>query len=107
MRQIRLTGRERAVVRAVGFAEATLGEQIREHTQMPLDDLTDVLNALLAAGFVETQPYRDEITAAELGTIEFEVNPGFAHELKDAMFRIRRPSLGNDGLENSADSCVR
>ena len=88
MRQIRLSGRERAVVRAVGFAEATPGEQIRQHTQIPLEDLADVLNALLAAGFVESQPYREEITAAELVTIEFEVNPSYAHELKDAMFRV-------------------
>lgn len=88
MRQIRLSGRERTVVRAVGFAEATPGKQIHEHTQIPLDDLADVLNALLAAGFVESQPYREEITVEELVSIEFEVNPSYAHELKDAMFRI-------------------
>jgi hypothetical protein len=88
MRQIRLSGRERAVVKAVGFAEATPGAQIQEHTRIPLEDLTDVLNALLAAGFVESEPYREEITAAELATMEFEVNPSYAHELKQAMFRV-------------------
>ncbi len=88
MGQIRLSGRERTVVRAVGFAEAIPGKQIHEYTQIPLDDLADVLNALLAAGFVESQPYREEITVEELVSIEFEVNPSYAHELKEAMFRV-------------------
>ena len=88
MRQIKLSGRERAVVRAIGFAEAVPGEQIRDHTQIPSDDLTDVLNALLAAGFVESQPYRDQINAADLATMEFEVNPSYAHELKAAIYRL-------------------
>ena len=50
MRRIKLSGRERAVLKALGFAEAILGEQICEYTQIQPDDLTDVLNALLAAG---------------------------------------------------------
>ncbi|HEY3600611.1 MAG TPA: hypothetical protein VGK72_01495 [Chthoniobacterales bacterium] len=87
MRQIRLSGRERAVVRAIGFADAIPGEAIRDHTQIPSEGLTDVLNALLAAGFVESRPYREEITSAELSATEFEVNPSYAHELKEAMYR--------------------
>jgi hypothetical protein len=86
MRQIRLSGRERAVVRAIGFADARPGETIRDHTQIPSESLIDVLNALLAAGFVESRPYREEITAAELAGMEFEVNPSYAHELKQAMY---------------------
>lgn len=88
MRRIKLSGRERTVMKAVGFTEATLGEEIREHTQIPLDDLTDVLNALIAAGYVETRPYRDQIVATELATMEFEVNPSYAHELKESMLRL-------------------
>jgi hypothetical protein len=87
MRRIKLSGRERAVLRAVGFADAIPGEEIREHTQIPLEDLTDVLNALLGAGFVESCPYRDQITVGELAAMKFEVNPSYAHELKDAMLR--------------------
>ena len=45
MRRIKLSGRERAVLKALGFAEAMPGEQIREYTQIQPDDLTDVLNA--------------------------------------------------------------
>jgi DNA-binding MarR family transcriptional regulator len=88
MRQIKLSGRERAVVRAIGFAEPIAGEQIRDHTQIPPEDLTDVLNALLAAGFVESQPYREQIDQSELATLEFEVNPSYAHELRAAMYRL-------------------
>jgi hypothetical protein len=87
MRQIKLSGRERAVVRAIGFAEGMGGEEIREHTRIPAEDLTDVLNALLGAGFVESQPYRDQITTPELATLQFEVNPSYVHEIKGAMKR--------------------
>jgi hypothetical protein len=87
MRRIKLSGRERAVLKAVGFAEAVPGEQIREYTQIQPDDLTDVLNALLAAGYVESKPYREQITSAEMTTVKFEVNPGYIHELKTSMAR--------------------
>ena len=85
MRRIKLTGRERAVLKAIGFADARPGEQIHDYTQIPLEDLTDVLNALLTAGFVESLPYREQITAADLPTMEFEVNPSYAHKLKNSM----------------------
>jgi hypothetical protein len=85
MRRIKLSGRERAVLKALGFAEAMPGEQIREYTQIQSDDLTDVLNALLAAGYVESKPYREQVTSAEMPTVEFEVNPAYAHELKTSM----------------------
>ena len=87
MRRIKLSGRERAVLKALGFADAVLGAEVQEHTQMQPDDLTDVLNALLAAGYVESKPYREQVTRAEMPTVEFEVNPAYVHELKVAMAR--------------------
>ena len=87
MRRIKLSGRERSVLKALGFAEAVFGSQLQEHTQMQPDDMTDTLNALLAAGYVESKPYREQITAAEMSAIEFEVNPGYVHELRTAMLR--------------------
>ena len=87
MRRIKLSGRERAVLKALGFAEAILGEQIREYTQIQPDDLTDVLNALLAAGYIESIPYREQVTSTEMPTVEFEVNPAYTHELKSSMQR--------------------
>ena len=87
MRQIKLSGREHCVLKAIGFTEAVLGAELQEHTQMQPDDLTDTLNALLAAGYIESKPYREQITATEMVAIEFEVNPGYVHELRTAMFR--------------------
>ena len=46
-----------------------------------------MLNALLAAGYVESKPYREQVTSAEMATVEFEVNPAYAHELKSSMQR--------------------
>ena len=87
MRRIKLSGRELAVLKALGFARAVPGSDILDFTQMQADDVTDVLNALLAAGYVESKPYREQVTPAEMVTIEFEVNPGYVHELKAAMAR--------------------
>ena len=87
MRRIKLSGRERAVLKALGFANAMLGSEIVEYTHIQADDVTDILNALLAAGYVETKPYREQVTSTEMVTFEFEVNPAYAHELKVSMAR--------------------
>lgn len=87
MRRIKLSGRERSVLKAIGFAEGALGADLIEHTQMPPDDITDVLNALLAAGYVESRPYAEQVKAAEVPAIAFEVNPGYVHELRESMAR--------------------
>ena len=87
MRKIKLSGRERAVLKALGFAEAVTGGQVLEHTQLQPEDLTDTLNALLAAGYVESKPYREQVSKDEMPAVEFEVNPGYIHELKSTMQR--------------------
>jgi len=87
MRRIKLSGRERAVLKALGFANAMLGSEIVEYTQIQADDVTDILNALLSAGYVESKPYREQVTSTEMVTLEFEVNPAYAHELKISMAR--------------------
>jgi DNA-binding MarR family transcriptional regulator len=85
MRRIKLSGRELAVLKALGFTNAMLGSDIMEYTQMHAEDVTDILNALLAAGYAESKPYREQVTRAEMLTIEFEVNPAYVHELKATM----------------------
>ena len=87
MRRIKLSGRELAVLKALGFTNAMLGSDIVEYTQMQAEDVTDILNALLAAGYVESKPYREQVSPTDMVTIEFEVNPGYVHELKAAMAR--------------------
>lgn len=87
MRQIRLTGREAAVVRMIGFAEGMLGSEIQETTQILPEDLTDTLNGLLSAGLAESVPYRDQVNVEEMPATTFELNPAYAHELRTALKR--------------------
>jgi hypothetical protein len=87
MRSIKLTGREATVVRAIGFTESMLGAEIQDFTHMELEDVTDTLNGLMAAGFVESVPYCEEVQLAEMPVTAFEINPSFVHELKHAIQR--------------------
>ena len=87
MRSIKLTGREATVVRAIGFTESMLGAEIQDFTHMELEDVTDTLNGLMAAGFVESVPDCEEVQLAEMPVTAFELNPAFVHELKHAIQR--------------------
>jgi hypothetical protein len=87
MRNIRLSGREATIVRAIGFSEPMLGAEIQDSTHMEGDDVTDTLNSLMSAGFVETVPYYEEVQLAEMPVTAFELNPAYAHELKQALYR--------------------
>jgi len=87
MRHIKLTGREATVLRAIGFAESMLGTEIQDFTRMEVEDVTDTLNSLMAAGFVESIPYYEQVQLAEMPVTAFEVNPAYVHELKQAVSR--------------------
>jgi hypothetical protein len=87
MRHIKLSGREATVVRAIGFTEAMMGAEIQDSTHMAVEDVTDTLNSLMSAGFIETVPYYDEVQMAEVPVTAFELNPAYAHELKQALYR--------------------
>ena len=87
MRNIKLSGREATVVRAIGFTEAMMGAEIQDCTHMDVEDVTDTLNSLMSAGFVETVPYYEEVQLAEMPVTAFELNPAYAHELKLALNR--------------------
>jgi len=87
MRHIKLTGREVNVVRAIGFAESMLGAEIQDYTRMQSEDVTDTLNGLISAGFVESIPYTEQVQIAEMPVIAFEINPAYAHQLKQALVR--------------------
>lgn len=86
MRQIKLTGREATVVRAIGFTEAVAGAEIQEFTRMQPEDVTDTLNGLMSAGFVESVPYLEQIDMAEMPVTMFEINPGYVHEIKATFY---------------------
>jgi len=87
MRTIKLSGREASVVRAIGFTNSMLGAEIQDFVRMESDDVTDILNSLMAAGFVESIPYAEQIQLAEMPVTAFEVNPAYMHELKRALIR--------------------
>jgi negative regulator of sigma E activity len=87
MRHIKLSGREATVVRAIGFTEAMMGAELQDTTHMDSEDVTDTLNSLMSAGFVESVPYYDEVQLAEMPVTAFELNPAYASELKQALYR--------------------
>lgn len=87
MRHIKLSGREATVVRAIGFTEAMMGAELQDTTHMDSEDVTDTLNSLMSAGFVESVPYYDEIQLAEMPVTAFELNPAYANELRQALYR--------------------
>jgi hypothetical protein len=87
MRNIKLTGREATVVRAIGFAEAMVGAEILDYTRMEPEDLTDTLNSLMSAGFAESVPFSEQVDMAEMPVTSFELNPAYVHELKQALLR--------------------
>ena len=86
-RPIKLTGRESGVLRAIGFGLGIRGGELCERLQMAPEDLVDVLNTLLDAGFVETGSMRENVALDDYATEEFEVNPSYAGDLKEAMRR--------------------
>lgn len=87
MRFIKLSGREATIVRAIGFTEPMMGAEIQDSTHMAGEDVTDTLNSLMSAGFVETVPYYEEVQLAEMPVTAFELNPAYAQELKQALYR--------------------
>ena len=87
MRNIRLSGREATIVRSIGFTEAMMGAEIQDNAHMDADDVTDILNGLMSAGYVESIPFYEEVQIAEMPVTAFEVNPAYIQELKQALYR--------------------
>jgi hypothetical protein len=74
-------------VGAIGFAESMLGAEIQDHLRMESEDVTDTLNSLMAAGFVESIPYAEQVQLAEMPVTAFELNPAYTYEPKRAVIR--------------------
>jgi hypothetical protein len=87
MRYIKLSGREATIVRAIGFTEAMMGAELQDQTHMDSEDVTDALNSLMSAGFVESVPYYEEVQLAEMPVTAFELNPAYTSELRQALYR--------------------
>jgi len=87
MRNIKLSGREATIVRSIGFTEAMIGAEIQDCTRMEVEDVTDALNSLMSAGYVESIPFCEEVQIAEMPVTAFELNPAYVHELRQALYR--------------------
>lgn len=85
MRHIKLSGREATVVRSIGFTEAMMGAEIQDCTHMEAGDVTDTINSLMSAGYVESVPFCEEVQVAEMPVTAFEVNPAYVAELRQAI----------------------
>jgi hypothetical protein len=92
MRQIKLVGRELAVVRAIESVGSS-GEYLHERTGIDYAELLDTLNALYETGYVEAYPDGGQVPAMEplempqLQNARFEINPAYYLELKKVMLR--------------------
>ena len=64
-----------------------LGAEIQDHTQMELDDVTDTLNGLMAAGFVEVIPFSEEVQLAEMPVTAFEIESGLRARIEGSALR--------------------
>lgn len=87
MKEIKLTGRERAVLRYIDFAIGTTGADLLEHTRLDPEDLVAVINALMEVGYAQVEPYAETTDEETFREQIFSVNPSYALELKNAMMR--------------------
>jgi len=87
MKQIKLSGRELAVLRAIDYASGSMGTEIRDKTFIDGQDVADILNGLCDVGYVEVTPLLEPVTVQNYADARFEVNPSYALQLKEAMRR--------------------
>ena len=64
-----------------------LGAEIQDYVRMESEDVTDTLNSLMSAGYVESIPFCEEVQIAEMPVTAFELNPAYVLELKQALYR--------------------
>ena len=87
MKQIKLSGREMAVLRAIDYTVGSTGQEIQERTNIEGADVADILNGLCDVGYVEIYPDAKIVTFEIYAASRFEVNPSYWQQLKDAMRR--------------------
>ncbi len=87
MKQIKLSGREQAVIRAIDYTAGSTGDEICERTQIDGIDLADILNGLYDVGYVECFPPIEPVTYLNYAATRFEVNPAYALQLRETLKR--------------------
>ena len=86
-REIKFNGRELAMMRAIGFGLGTSGSELQERLNVSAEELVDLLNTLLDMGFIETTTMKEAVTVADFGDENFEINPSYASDVREAMKR--------------------
>jgi DNA-binding IclR family transcriptional regulator len=89
MKEIKLTGREMAVLKAIDYANGSTGTEITEHTHIEPEDVVDILNGLCEVGYIEPSPFVEKVSVADYAARLFEVNPSYAQQLNEALRRRR------------------
>jgi helix-turn-helix protein len=87
MKEIKLSGREQAVLRAIGYGSGSTGAEIQSHTGIDKEDVVDILNGLFDVGYVEILPTAERVTWSAFDEAHFEINPAYALQLKEALRR--------------------
>lgn len=87
MKQIKLTGREMAVLRAIDYANGSTGAEIAERTHIEAEDIVDILNGVCEVGYVEPNPFVEKVSESDYATRLFEINPSYAQQLNEALRR--------------------
>ena len=85
MKQIKLTGRERSVLRVLDFSTGNTGDELLASSRLEPEDLVDVLNGLMGPGFLEVMPPAEETTVETFRESRFDINPSYAQELRAVM----------------------
>jgi hypothetical protein len=86
MKELKFSGREASVIRAVDFATGTIGAEILVKTRIEALDALDILNGLLDAGYIETSPATiAHVSLKDFYNTIFEVNPAYVHPLRKAL----------------------
>jgi hypothetical protein len=87
MKEIKLSGRERTVLRAIDFSTGTIGHELLDRTNLAPEDLVDVLNGLMTVGYAEMRPYGEATSMETFRETHFDVNPSYALQLREALVR--------------------
>ncbi len=86
-REIKLNGREKSIIRTIGFGLPITGADLLERLNMDPQDLADALSSMLQYGYLEAASMKEELEPDELLFETFEINPAFGSELREAIKR--------------------
>ena len=75
------------MMRSIGFGQGVTGAEILDRMPMSAEELVDVLNSLLSAGFIETGSTKESGTSANFAAENYEINPAYSTDLRDVLKR--------------------